>query len=259
MKPTTEREDPVRAVLRALDVLAEVNRQRSATLPSLLRALGLPRATLIRLLGTLEAAGYLLRNPQGRRYEVTPRVAILSTGFNFDAWLSVVSAPVLTQLLATIGWPSDVMMVSGADIHVRASNRLQCGVSINTDTVGMRSPLAKSASGRAHLAWSSERERERLLPLCTTRQDVATLLRELEATRRRGYGVRDPALAPRVGAIAVPVMQGGTVACCLNIVFLPRVEPLERLSARCLPALRAAAAQMEAAFATLHAHRQADE
>jgi IclR family mhp operon transcriptional activator len=259
MTRATEREDPVRAVLRALDLLAEVNRQRSATLPSLLRSLGLPRATLIRLLGTLEAAGYVLRNPQSRRYEVTPRVTLLSAGFNFDAWLSVVATPILAELLGRIGWPSDVMMVSGAEIHVRASNRLQCGMSISTDIVGMRSPLARSASGRAHLAWSPERERERLLPLCTTRQGEAALLRELEETRRRGYGVRDPALAPQIGAIAVPVMQGDTVACCLDIVFLPRVEPPDRLAARCLPALRAAAAQLEAAVATLDAHRQADD
>jgi IclR family mhp operon transcriptional activator len=238
-------------------VLAEVNRQRSATLPALLRKLDLPRATLIRLLGTLEAAGYVLRTPQSRRYEVTPRVAILAAGFNFDAWLSVVSGPILADLLTKIGWPSDVMVLSGAEIHVRASNRLQCGVSISTDIIGMRSPLARSASGRAYLAWSPDRERERLLPLCVTRQGESALLRELEATRRRGYGVRDPVLAPQIGAIAIPVMQGDTVACCLDIVFLPRVERLEHVAERCLPALRAAAAQMEAAFATLHSHRQA--
>ena len=251
-------EEPVRAVLRALDVLAEVSRQRSATVPALLRALDLPRPTLIRLLNTLMAGGFVLRDPRSRRYEVTPRVALLAAGFNLDAWLASVSGPILTALLAKVGWPSDVMIPGGAEIHVRASNRQQCGVNISAEFVGMRSPLARSASGRAYLAWCPEAERQRLLPICTTRADESSLLRELEATRARGYGLRDPGLLPRVGAIAVPVRQEQNVACCLTIVFLPGVEPADRLAARCLPALRESAGQLEQAFASLFGHRQAD-
>ncbi|MBR0648339.1 helix-turn-helix domain-containing protein [Roseomonas terrae] len=244
------REDSVRAVRRALDLLAAINGSRGATVPELVRDSGIPRPTVLRLLATLAEAGYVLRT--GRRWEVTPGVARLASGFNFDTWLAATSAPILLELLGKVGWPSDVMMLGGAEIHVRASNRPQCGVAIEANFQGMRSPLADSASGRAYLAWCPEAERRRLIALCVPRAQERAVLRELDATRVRGYGLRDAALKPPVGAIAVPVMLGASVACVLDLVFLPRVEPVERIAARCLGPLREAAAGLSAAFATLH-------
>lgn len=253
MAAPPRREDGVRAVRRALDLLATINASRGATVPELVRDSGIPRPTVLRLLATLAEAGYALRSAQGRRWVVTPRVARLASGFNFDTWLAATAAPILIDLLGKVGWPSDVMMLGGAEIHVRASNRPQCGVAIEADFQGMRSPLAQSASGRAYLAWCPEAERRRLLALCVPRAQERAVLRELEATRRRGYGIRDASLKPPVGAIAVPVMLGISVACVLDLVFLPRVEPVERIAARCLAPLREAAAALSAAFATLHA------
>lgn len=253
METPPRREESVRAVRRALDLLATINASRGATVPELVRDSGIPRPTVLRLLATLAEAGYVLRSPQGRRWEVTPRVARLASGFNFDTWLAATSAPILVDLLGKVGWPSDVMMLGGTEIHVRASNRPQCGVAIEADFHGMRSPLAQSASGRAYLAWCPEVERRRLLALCVPRAQERAVLRELEATRRRGYGLRDASLKPPVGAIAVPVMLGASVACVLDLVFLPRVEPVERIAARCLAPLREAALALSGAFATLHA------
>lgn len=261
MAKAPRREDSVRAVRRALDLLAMINASRGATVPELVRDSGIPRPTVLRLLATLAEAGYVLRSPQGRRWEVAPRVARLASGFNFDAWLAATSSPILVDLLGKVGWPSDVMMLGGTEIHVRASNRPQCGVAIETDFQGMRSPLALSASGRAYLAWCPEVERRRLLALCVPRAQERVVLRELASTRRRGYGLRDTSLKPPVGAIAVPVMLGASVACVLDLVFLPRVEPLERIAARCLAPLRDAASALAVAFATLHAEpaRPADD
>lgn len=252
MPAAPRRDDGVRAVRRALDLLAAINTSRGATVPELVRDSGIPRPTVLRLLATLAEAGYVLRTTPGRRWEVTPRVARLASGFNFDTWLAATSAPILLDLLGKVGWPSDVMMLGGAEIHVRASNRPQCGVAIEVNFQGMRSPLADSASGRAYLAWCPEAERRRLIALCVPRAQERAVLLELEATRIRGYGRRDAALKPPVGAIAVPVMVGASVACVLDLVFLPRVEPVERIAARCLGPLRDAAGALSAAFAALH-------
>ena len=253
MTTPPRREDSVRAVRRALDLLAAINGSRGATVPELVRDSGIPRPTVLRLLATLAEAGYVLRAPKARRWEVTPRVARLASGFNFDAWLAATSAPILLDLLGKVGWPSDVMMLGGTEIHVRASNRPQCGVAIESNYQGMRSPLAQSASGRAYLAWCPDAERRRLLALCVPLVQERAVQRELDATRRRGYGLRDASLKPPIGAIAVPVMLGASVACVLDLVFLPRVEPVERIAARCLGPLRTAAAALAASFATLHA------
>jgi IclR family mhp operon transcriptional activator len=147
------------------------------------------------------------------------------------------------------------MMLGGTEIHVRACKRPHCGVAIEPHFVGLRSPLAQSASGRAYLAWCPQAERRRQLSLCVPRAEERGVLRALEATRQQGFGLRDPSLRPAVGAIAVPVMVGEAVACVLDLVFLPGVEPLDRVVARCLAPLRAAAAALAMAFAGLHGHR----
>ena len=53
---------PVQSVLRALDLLAEVNRTSLATVGDLHRRTGLPKPTIVRLLETLMAAGYVVRH-----------------------------------------------------------------------------------------------------------------------------------------------------------------------------------------------------
>lgn len=54
---------------------------------------------------------------------------------------------------------------------------------------------------------------------------------------------------PKIAAIAVPVRHGGLVLACLNVIVLRPAMPLDEISRRCLPALKRAAACMEAGLA----------
>lgn len=237
----------VRGCLRGLDVLEAVGSLGSAHTREIVVATGLPRPTVIRFLETLLEGHYLVRGSEGA-YALAPRVALLANGFNFDSWLVEITTPILLELLRKVGWPSDVMMLRGDTMVVRNSNRPHCVLDINRQYVGMHSPIAESASGRAYLAWCQEGERERLLALSAGVSSRKSILNEVQRTRERGYAIRDSRLHPELGAIAIPVFGNGRLQCILDCVYLPQAVTEHEIAERCMPAMREAAAAISAKF-----------
>ncbi len=234
----------MRAVLRGLDVLAAVNRGQARSVAELAEETRLPRATAIRLLETLEGAGYVSRVGGNGRYGASPRVTALAAGFDYNAWLTAIAQPRLRRLMRQIRWPSDLMVRSAENMIVLTSNRDRSGLNINTRYDGMTSSIYRSASGSAYLAWCDEGERERILAGLASVAERAAVEQEIALTRSRGYGVRDANLPPGVGAIAIPVLVQGRAMACLNVVFLPSLSTPEAIAGECLSALRTAAQQL---------------
>lgn len=245
---------PVRSVLRAICVLEEVNRRGQARLPDLVNSIDLPRATILRMLDTLEVANLVRRNRETGYYQATPRVQLLSSGFNFNVWLETATTPILMRLLRRIGWPTDILMLHGREMIVSHSNRAHTTININPRFIGMRSPIIGSASGHAYLAWCPEQEREHLIRVMCNLQDQKRVRSEIEQTRAAGYGLRDATLPPNVGAIAVPVMLGERVMCCIDTVFLPQVTTIAQVASKCLGPLREAAEEISVEMATTMPH-----
>lgn len=239
---------PVRALLRGLKILEILNALRCCTVSEIVRAAGLPRPTVVRLLETLESDGYIVRNTSTGTYEPSPRVIALAEGFNADGWFVTVTTPILRALFEEIGWPSDVMMLRGDRMTVRNSSRQMSVLDIDRRFVGMESPLSVSSGGRAYLAYCSDTERDRLLQLVSNLAERRMLYAEIEETRRRGYSVRDHRAKPHIGSIAIPVMAGNSLVSTLNCVYLPNVATAAEVAQRCLPAMTRAAERIAQAF-----------
>jgi len=72
---------PVQSVVKTLELLAEVNRTSLATVGELHKRTGLPKPTIVRLLETLMAAGYVVRDERMRGYQGTSAGPRLSAGY----------------------------------------------------------------------------------------------------------------------------------------------------------------------------------
>ena len=101
--------NPVEPVIRALQVLEALNRKPASGLGELHAVTGLPKPTLVRLLGTLIAAGYATRISSQAGYRITGHVLALSSGLRFidrivDAAVPC-SATIWMGTQRQSGWP----------------------------------------------------------------------------------------------------------------------------------------------------------
>ena len=217
----------VPAVSRALALLERLADARGPlSLARLASDLALPKSSVHGLCSTLVSFGYLRRQPDGA-FLIGPRVMGLAEAFvsgidvarEFAAiWADVGAAPEETVVLSVL---------SGTDalyVAVRNSAR-PLGLAFN---VGMRLPAYLSGSGKAMLAFLPAAEvRERFAGGLVTRltkkgtRSVEALLKELAATRKRGYSVDDEAVREGVCSFGAPVFGAAgdvvaAVSVCIN-------------------------------------------
>src|SRR5262245_2282702 len=88
----------VRAVERALDILSAFNPAEQDLLAAdLIKRAGLSRATLYRLLATLEKKGYVSSSGEPQRFRLGPAVARLAHVWSTTLDLSELARPVMTE------------------------------------------------------------------------------------------------------------------------------------------------------------------
>jgi IclR family mhp operon transcriptional activator len=247
---------PVTALLRGLEILRTVNVMGEASVAELHRSTGLHRPTVVRLLETLEHAGYVRRDADNGRYMPTGRALQLGNGYRAHERIRIVSEPILAALRTRLGWPSDIAIPDGDAMLIASTTRAFDRMLMNRRS-GTRAPFLGSALGRAYLAFCPKEDRERIVALLrlsgskfdAVAADAAALERLLRGIVRDGYAVPDPEYTRSVyndtsSGLAVPVRVEGRVIAALNIVYfsnaISRKEALEGL----LPHLKGAAGKI---------------
>jgi IclR family mhp operon transcriptional activator len=253
--------EPVTSVLRAFEVLRIINERDHATVTEIHRMSGLPKPTILRMVETLIAAGYVVRENDRPAYVATGKCLLLSNGFRAHDRLTAVAAPMLAAFRRKIGWPSDIGIFDGDAMVIAATSR-DLGVLVLNRKIGTRTPLLLSALGRAYLAFCDDAECERIVDrlrqssgpldqIAKSRERVDSLRRE---TRRRGYSVTDKryldtAYDGLIWGIGVPIMADGKVVAAMNVMFLRSAMTLEAGVAGLVPVLQAAALEIGNAVA----------
>jgi len=256
---------PVIALSRGLDILRVVNEERQASVGSLHKATGLDKATIVRMLETLEHAGYVLRDVDRAIYAPTGRALLLSQGYDQHLWIGSVAEPIMREFRKEIGWPSDIAIFDH-DAMIVAQTPREAGSMLFSRKPGFRFPVLATSMGRAYLAFCDDEEREEIVARLAETPGYWTdlarrprLLGKLIAeTRRRGYALMDDRYSAeifdgKVWAMGVPVAARDfackrQVFACINIVMLRSavgeangarqfLEPLRRAAARIADAL----------------------
>ena len=236
------------ALQRGLDILAALNQPEVTEVRHLHALTGLPKATVVRLLRSLEAGGYVGRRPGGG-YRVTAKVLTLSRGCDGIEQLLRKARPVLEWLRTGQTWPSD-LAVFDHDAMVIVDTGSGLGTLSLNRSIGSRLPVMTTAFGRAHLAFCDDAERDAALARLRQSPDPHNWLARnekataalLEATRRRGYAICDREYGRTIRCVAMAIMVEGQVAGCINMMAMSNSMTMRQVERAFVPPLSTAAA-----------------
>ena len=256
---------PIRVLQRAAELLRALEKRPGSSLAELHADTGIPKPTLLRLLGTLEAERMVWRAMADGRYRARVSLERPVLADHKHLQLAERAAAHLTVLRRRVVWPSDLTVRQGYGMKLIETSRRESSLAMHRDAIGFRIDMLVSAVGRAYLAFCPEAERERILAHLRrhpARYPNASVLegraveRVLAQTRERGYGVRDLRFGglgwvsdeadDRLAAIAVPVMAGTAVLACINIVWPRRFNTESETAGRYLALLQKAATDIAA-------------
>lgn len=224
MATTAEKNDNVRAVGRALEILLAFTAQDFELTPGeLLKRVDLSRPTLYRLLYTLEENGFLVSVGEPQRFRLGPSVAKLAHVWTASLDLSQIAQPVLQKIWRETGETVAMFVPQGALRLCLAE--LPSPQPLNFKRgVGYTERIVRGASGRAILAHMAISPEELAGFIEDSKVDPAALEKELEQTRRQGYASSHNELISGAVAIAVPFFdRNGLVAGSIG-VFGPEVR-----------------------------------
>jgi DNA-binding IclR family transcriptional regulator len=233
----------IEALLRGLNVLSLFTPETPAlTITDVVRLGHLNKATAFRILTTLEAGGFLIREARTRRYR--PSLRVLSLGFLALDNLSLVKAtrPSLEALALQTGLV--------AAIHRREADRAVC-----TDMAGRHERgnfprpgtwlLAHCAApGLVMLANVPSGELDQWLMQTALQPcnahllpDVSTLRARLAEVRRQGYAISEAMGADDLCAVAAPLFENGTGVVAAVSVWCSRATTNDQRLYTELPAM----------------------
>ncbi len=247
------------SVRKAITLLRATADDPRANVSSLARAAGLPRATALRMIQTLEQEGFLLRVAGDDRVLLGPELLRLARNTDEGLLLLEAARPVIGELVAAVretGTLSVVAPDGGLDLvhQVDAPHHLRPG-----SWVGQRFPLHASASGKVLLATFDDEQLERFLrePLVRLTPSTITTADELRTdlgrVRERGHALSVDEAEEGLSGVATGIHgQAGELVGVLTVS-----GPTQRLDGRrarrAADHLRRAAGRIESA---LHQRRE---
>lgn len=238
----SEKNSEIQPIIRALHVLEALNTQSPMALAVLHEVTGLPKPTLVRLLDTLIAGGYVRRVSRRAGYSLAERVLRLSGGFRHADKAVEAVRPFLYALTAQYKWPVAVATLDGDAMIVRISTRAESPFAADPDYLGQRLPLLVSALGRAYIAFCPAEERETLLALMRNSKarrnalarDTDAVERLVAGIRKRGYATTASLPGEALMGFAVPVMHDTRVVAAITMRYFGSAMTEEEAARRYL-------------------------
>jgi IclR family transcriptional regulator, acetate operon repressor len=236
------------AVMRAMSILEAISQHQDAPqLADICRLVDLPKATVYRILTTLEHAGYVTKEPGSKSYTCGTQLFRLAGNALMRSPNRAARHAIIEELVEQIGEACNLAVPSVSSVIYL--DRIEASGPQNLPLhVGSSVPLYASACGKLFLSYMNRKNRERFVrttPMVKytkkTLHVPSALLAELEQIRVRGFAIDDEEYMPGIRCIAVPVQtDDGTV-----VAAIAAQAPVGRMSVEqaheYLPHLRDAA------------------
>ncbi len=244
----------IRSIERAMQVLQEMNLQPYSTIAHLHARTGLPKATLVRILKTLEDLGYVENDQRLGGYQVSALVGSLSSGFHKEPMVVEAGRPWAVAVTRKHQWPVSIALLDQDAVVVRFSTVPDSSMSPFHKTVNMRLPLLTRGMGLAYLAFAPKEEFDLIVEMLRRSEDpedslarhLDKLNRLIQQVRRQGYASRARHVEPKnSNTIAVPIMnEVGRVVASFGLTYFTAAFTEAEACERYVPVLRSTSAEI---------------
>ncbi|MFI0351268.1 IclR family transcriptional regulator [Actinomadura sp. 9N407] len=220
--------EPGRGMAKTLDrgllVLLAFQRRSEWGVSELARELGLDKAVAHRLLSTLAHRGFVLADPQTRRYRLGVTIGVLARSAERGGALEAAARPLLTTLAHDLGESAILNVPHGAGYRTALAVDA-AGPMRYSATVGETIPAHGGAAGHAIFAFQPEADVRRLLgagPLerfgDETIVDPEELFALYAGVRAEGVAISHGEFDLNVTSVAAPVFATGQVIGSLVVI-----------------------------------------
>jgi DNA-binding IclR family transcriptional regulator len=228
----------VPALQRGLQMLSLFSRERKElTGADFVHLLELPRASIFRILQTLESAGFVERIDETSRYRLG--VAVLRLGFEYIASMEITEhgRPILDALRDSTSYSAHLVVRDARDVVIIAKS-VGFAKLFNSIQVGARLPAHATVLGRVLLSGLTQQSLEQLyqsevLKKYTeqTPTTLAALTGLIQTIKVDGYGVSQGGFESGISTIAAPVKSAsGQVQATISLTVPAATIETEQLA-----------------------------
>ena len=240
----------IRALERGLNVMQILQEKGTATLNDIYNSSTLPRPTILRILRTLEKAGWIRRGLDDGLYRNSFKIEAMVNSLNDTDRLAEISAPYLDLLCRKTSWPSDLAILNSTGLHMelKETSRSLTPFPLKRDRIGHLINLPLSAVGRAYLAFCHVDERKTILrqlrklrfnenrPIYDEKQFAKTL----KKIRYDGFATREPSFGggykplksdsdDGLNAVAVPIKSNHSILGVITLVWIRKATSTQEI------------------------------
>ncbi|MGD9530177.1 IclR family transcriptional regulator [Pseudonocardia sp.] len=221
----TGRDDAVRSVDRALSILQVIARSGPMGVSEIALAVGVHKSTAFRLLGTLEARGFVRQSHERGEYRLGQGVVQLAAGAAQHHDINVIARDVTQRLAETVGETVNTAIHDGTAV-ISIDQHIGPAAVSSINWVGRRGPLHATAAGKLFLAFP-DGDGFPAIPVELGRFSEHTIVdhdqlaQDLEQVRARGWSLSSEEQEAGLIAVGAPVRDFAGVAVAAVVVSGP--------------------------------------
>ncbi|MBT3917327.1 MAG: helix-turn-helix domain-containing protein [Rhodospirillaceae bacterium] len=259
----------IRALERGLEIMQILQEHGQASLNDLYQSSGLPRPTILRILRTLDQAGWIRRGLGDGLYRNSFKIERLVEGLDQSDRLAEIAAPHLDMICDKASWPAELTVLSSSGMHMelKETSRASSPFLLNRDNIGHLINFPLSSVGRAYLAFCGDDERAQIIGRLKKSTSIANrsvrndtgFNKILDEIRQTGYATREPSFGggqnplkssfdDGLDAVAVPILAKAGVPGCITLAWIRKAAPVQEIVADYLEDLQTAAQDIAAEF-----------
>ncbi len=213
MEEQKEKSNNVKSILKAFSILEELNSKSEMSIAEISEKLQMDKATVHRLINTIKEAGYIIQNPDNKKYSNSFKLFAMGSRVMERTGIKQIARPYIERLAEETGETVNLGVRIGGCIayidKIESNSTIKVGIDIGTTI-----PDYCTGMGKAVLAFLPQDEKDKILQETTfkmytkkTLKDTKSLEDELDRIRTLGYSCDNEEYVEGLISYGAPLMD----------------------------------------------------